>query len=241
MPYFILFFILLIMGAGIIYLLSALYQLNNRLIPLVNITLNFFSFCEIPYQDRKKLLKKFYLKNCKLKKRLIIYIDDYYKSTFRDKEKYYEKIYKYNNFEKRKKFLKNLLAVSLNYNLLSKDVIDFIFEIGEGVGVGGGYLADLLINFYFEGFKQVFNNYEQERANADPDYKRKDFKADPYQVLKVPAMSNFKTVKAAYKKQVLKYHPDRMINATPDQKKHAENRMKLLNIAYQIIKIQRGF
>lgn len=55
-----------------------------------------------------------------------------------------------------------------------------------------------------------------------------------YDVLGISKTANLQEIKSAYKKQALKYHPDRNA-ANPNESKLAEERFKLINEAYQVL------
>jgi hypothetical protein len=61
---------------------------------------------------------------------------------------------------------------------------------------------------------------------------------DPYACLELPTGADADAVKKQYRKMALKYHPDRHANASEDEKKEAEVKMKEINWAHETIKKQ---
>ena len=63
-------------------------------------------------------------------------------------------------------------------------------------------------------------------------------RSDPYQVLGVPKNVTHSELKAAYRRKMATYHPDR---AHAFMKDHAGEVAKILNTSYQSILKDRGF
>ncbi len=61
------------------------------------------------------------------------------------------------------------------------------------------------------------------------------------EILEIPKTATIQEIKSAYKKKVMAFHPDRLMNAPlPDQKK-AEQKMVEINQAYQYLQLLKGF
>ncbi len=60
-------------------------------------------------------------------------------------------------------------------------------------------------------------------------------KKDYYELLGIKKGASDDEIKKAFRKAALKYHPDRMVNASEEEKKVAEEKFKELNEAYQVL------
>ena len=60
-------------------------------------------------------------------------------------------------------------------------------------------------------------------------------KKDYYELLGISKNASDDEIKKAFRKAALKYHPDRMVNASEEEKKVAEEKFKELNEAYQVL------
>ena len=56
-----------------------------------------------------------------------------------------------------------------------------------------------------------------------------------YKILEVPENATDEQIKSNYKKMALKWHPDRWVNGTEEEKKSAEEKFKQLNEAYSVL------
>jgi len=65
-------------------------------------------------------------------------------------------------------------------------------------------------------------------------------KTSAYKVLEIEPSATDDEVRKAYKQLVLKHHPDRVANLGEDIRKKAEEKLKQINEAYEIIKKERG-
>ena len=63
-------------------------------------------------------------------------------------------------------------------------------------------------------------------------------KKDYYELLGISKNASDDEIKKAFRKAALKYHPDRMVNASEEEKKVAEEKFKELNEAYQVLSDQ---
>lgn len=59
---------------------------------------------------------------------------------------------------------------------------------------------------------------------------------DYYQVLGVARNASEDDIKKAYRKMALKYHPDRLVNASEQDRKEAEDKLKEISEAYSVLK-----
>ncbi len=72
---------------------------------------------------------------------------------------------------------------------------------------------------------------------TEPDLPEEEitFKTNPYKVLGVNKSSSLEEIKRAYKKQSLKYHPDRLSNKSKEEQEKSKVRFQIINNAYQDI------
>jgi len=61
----------------------------------------------------------------------------------------------------------------------------------------------------------------------------------PWRELGVEPGASDAEVDLAYRRLVAQYHPDKLVDAAPDLRAHAEQRVRQINAAYQQIKTQR--
>jgi DnaJ-class molecular chaperone len=63
---------------------------------------------------------------------------------------------------------------------------------------------------------------------------------DPYLVLGLPETSTWEQITASHRRLAKLHHPDRLLNATDEDREKSEQRMRELNIAYSELRRRRG-
>ena len=63
---------------------------------------------------------------------------------------------------------------------------------------------------------------------------------DYYSVLEVPRTATQDEIKKAFRKQAMKYHPDKVAGAGEEMREKATEKFRAINEAYEHIKSQRG-
>lgn len=58
---------------------------------------------------------------------------------------------------------------------------------------------------------------------------------DPYKILGIPRDATDEDIKKAYKKLAIKYHPDKNINKSADEKNKTETKFKEISQAYDLL------
>lgn len=79
----------------------------------------------------------------------------------------------------------------------------------------------------------------QQQAKPKDEYKWPFNPDDPYSVLGISQNASDKEVSNAFRKEMLKYHPDTQPNASEAQKRRSTERSKLISEAYRKIKSER--
>lgn len=98
------------------------------------------------------------------------------------------------------------------------------------------------------------NNYQYEKKQNDQSYHSKNSDSNPhstfddrldelksniakcYEILEVPQNASPSEIKAAFKKKMSSYHPDKVSGLGEKLRKVAEEESKLINVAYQNLK-----
>ena len=81
------------------------------------------------------------------------------------------------------------------------------------------------------------NSWYQNKAGFSD---RRANSRSPYEVLGINRKASSEEIRAAYRRLVQQYHPDRVGNLAPEFRDLAEKRMKEINEAYGHLKIQHG-
>jgi DnaJ-domain-containing protein 1 len=63
---------------------------------------------------------------------------------------------------------------------------------------------------------------------------------DPYVVLGLPASAAWDEISAAHRRLAKLHHPDRLMNASPEERENSDRRIRELNIAYMELRRRKG-
>jgi DnaJ-domain-containing protein 1 len=63
---------------------------------------------------------------------------------------------------------------------------------------------------------------------------------DPYVVLGLPPSAGWDEISAAHRRLAKLHHPDRLVNATEEQRENSDRRIRELNIAYMELRRRKG-
>ena len=63
---------------------------------------------------------------------------------------------------------------------------------------------------------------------------------DPYVVLELPATATWDDITSAHRRLAKLHHPDRLMDATPEQRESGDRRIRELNIAYMELRRRKG-
>jgi DnaJ-domain-containing protein 1 len=86
-----------------------------------------------------------------------------------------------------------------------------------------------------------FENFYNKRTGKDGyndhtnNYNVWNNKSKYYKILNIPLSSTLEEVKKAYRNLIKQHHPDKFMNASQDEKKYHEKKMKEINEAYDYI------
>jgi hypothetical protein len=95
---------------------------------------------------------------------------------------------------------------------------------------------------YFSTESLFTHNQPNDPApHSTPDDDLGPFSADdPYVVLGIPASASWEDITVAHRRLAKLHHPDRLLNATEDDRRRSEQRMRDINIAYSELRRRRG-
>jgi DnaJ-domain-containing protein 1 len=63
---------------------------------------------------------------------------------------------------------------------------------------------------------------------------------DPYVVLGLPPSASWEEISASHRRLAKLHHPDRLMNATPEERETSDRRIRELNIAYMELRRRKG-
>ena len=63
---------------------------------------------------------------------------------------------------------------------------------------------------------------------------------DPYVVLGLPATATWEEITATHRRLAKQHHPDRLMNATDEEREASDERIRDLNIAYMELRRRKG-
>ncbi len=89
----------------------------------------------------------------------------------------------------------------------------------------------------FEEYFSTESLFDWTGAEAD----RKIFdESDPYVVLGLPPTATWEEISAAHRRLAKLHHPDRMVNASEEEREASDRRIRDLNIAYMELRRRKG-
>ena len=88
----------------------------------------------------------------------------------------------------------------------------------------------------YYGQQQQQQQSSRRQGKPKTDYKWDFDPNDPYSVLKVSPSATSQEISQAFRREMLKHHPDRQANATPVERERATERSKIISEAYQKLK-----
>jgi hypothetical protein len=81
---------------------------------------------------------------------------------------------------------------------------------------------------------------EEELAEAEAREQQALADQDPYQVLEVEPTATWEEIVAAHRHQARVHHPDRLFGQSDGEKERSEDRIRVINAAYQELRVRRG-
>ena len=64
--------------------------------------------------------------------------------------------------------------------------------------------------------------------------------SDPYVVLGLPPSASWEEISAAHRRLAKLHHPDRLVNASPEEREASDRRIRDLNVAYMELRRRKG-
>ncbi len=90
--------------------------------------------------------------------------------------------------------------------------------------------------------KETKQNTSNQNNNQQENYQKQQYSLDDaYKILEINENSNTEEIKAAYKKKIKEYHPDRLSGLGAELQKLAHQKTQELNSAYNLLKKIKGF
>lgn len=116
----------------------------------------------------------------------------------------------------------------------SKGFIDYSLSLAEAYGQLGQH-DEAVAALEEASRKRPHENRVQEALKAAQKARHEAANPDYYTILGVPKDASEKQIKLAYRRLAQKYHPDKLKNATPEQKRAAELKMGQINRAHDVL------
>ncbi|HDS09799.1 MAG TPA: hypothetical protein ENN73_06170, partial [Firmicutes bacterium] len=188
-----------------------------RIKPMIMGSIYILYSCNIQPYLRKNILQEMYGKNVLYRREIFDFIEDHYMKN-PGFIKYYTEMIKRNfDYTNRVKYLRNQVRMLINARVLNQFSINIISQLALDIGLSQREVIILLNEFQYTDYSRG----QGERGR----YREKD----PYKVLGLSSDASLRDVKNAYIKLVSKYHPDRYLNKSEDEKRNAEEKMKDIN------------
>ena len=135
---------------------------------------------------------------------------------------------KVKNSEKAIETCKNVMKLD------AKGFVDYSLSLAEAHGQLGQH-DEAVAALEEAARKKPRENRLQEALKAAQKARHEASNPDYYTILGVPKDASEKQIKLAYRRLAQKYHPDKLKNATPEQKRAAELKMGQINRAHDVL------
>lgn len=135
---------------------------------------------------------------------------------------------KVKNSEKAIETCKNIMKFD------AKGFVDYSLSLAEAYGQLGQH-DEAVATLEEAARKAPRENRVQEALKAAQKARHEANNPDYYTILGVPKDASEKQIKLAYRRLAQKYHPDKLKNATPEQKRAAELKMGQINRAHDVL------
>ena len=116
----------------------------------------------------------------------------------------------------------------------AKGFVDYSLSLAEAYGQLQQY-DEAVATLEEAARKNPRENRVQEALKAAQKARHDAANPDYYSLLGVPRDASEKQIKLAYRKSAQKYHPDKLKNATPEERRAAELKMGQINRAYDVL------
>ncbi|HPI19596.1 MAG TPA: DnaJ domain-containing protein [Candidatus Kapabacteria bacterium] len=90
--------------------------------------------------------------------------------------------------------------------------------------------------------KKTKQNTENQNNHQQENFQKQQYSLDDaYKILEINENSNIEEIKAAYKKKIKEYHPDRLSGLGAELQQIAHQKTQEINSAYNFLKKIKGF
>lgn len=139
----------------------------------------------------------------------------------------------------------------MSYNFLFKKAGRILKSYLDSVSDGRTDDAEKNKKVYEEYFRQrakreeqnTGQNYRRQSSGNEGQKKSEPLKDDKYfySVLGINPGASAAEIKSAYKKMIIQYHPDKVVNLGPELQSLAKKKTQEINEAYQYLKTKANF
>ena len=84
--------------------------------------------------------------------------------------------------------------------------------------------------------EEVHHAEDRSRTTGDYYYDPED----AWAVLGLPSGASWKEIAAAHRRLAMRHHPDRLLDATPEERESSEETMREVNVAYNVLRRLTG-